>query len=301
MKPREKFQGVTVAFYAPYDKKGEIDVVAAVAQARFYRERGVRGLYLNGSSGEGFLLNVEERKKITEAVSREVAGKMNLIVHIGAAATRDSVELAKHAATCGVDALSAVPSVYYRLSEASIEHHWTQMIAATELPFIIYNIPQLTGYDLTLGLLAKMIRNPKVIGVKNSSMSTLQTEQFKKAGGPDFLVFNGPDEQYLAGRIMGADGGIGGTYGAMPELFVHLEKCYVEGKIAEAQKWQVRINEAIMELLDYPNLFSASKEILRLRGLDVGSVRSPFLPLTPADLPKVKVLHDKLMAWTAEI
>lgn len=300
MQTLDKFKGVTVAFYAPYDSQGEVSLEAAAAQARFYLERGVRGLYLNGSSGEGFLLTVEERKRITEAVCREVGGKMSLIVHVGAAATRESVELARHAASCGADALSAVPSVYYRLSEASIEHHWTAMIDATDLPFIIYNIPQLTGYDLSLGLLRKMIRNPKVIGVKNSSMSTLQTEQFKMAGGKDFLVFNGPDEQYLAGRIMGAEAGIGGTYGAMPELFLRLEKCFVEGRIAEAQKWQIRINEAIMELVSYPNLYSAAKEILRLRGVDVGSVRAPFLPLTPADLPKVKALHDKIVGWIAE-
>ena len=175
----------------------------------------------------------------------------------------DSVALARHAEESGADALSAVPSIYYRLPEPSIEYHWKTIMDSTSLPMIIYNIPQLTGYDLSMNLLNRMLKMEKVIGIKNSSMSTFQIEQFKKAGGKDFIVFNGPDEQYLAGRIMGAGGGIGGTYGVMPELFLQLEKCYSNGRIEEAQKWQIAINEIIIELLSFNSLYGAAKEVLK--------------------------------------
>lgn len=297
----DKFKGVTVAFYAPYDENGEVSIDAALRQAEFYKNVGVKGLYLNGSSGEGFLLSVEERKKIAEAVITKYKDDMTMIVHVGAAATRESVELAKHAEKVGAHALSAVPSVYYRFPECSIEYHWNQMIDSTELPFIIYNIPQLTGYDLSLNLLKKMRRNKKVIGVKNSSMSAYQIEQFKNAGGEDFIVFNGPDEQYLAGRIMGAEAGIGGTYGAMPEMLLHLEECFASGRIKEAQDCQIKINECITEMLSFRCLYAVTKEILRLRGVDIGSVRAPMMPLEEADLPKVKALYEKIMKYTAEI
>lgn len=295
MKALDKFKGVFVAFYAPYDLSGNISPEAAVAQAQFYYDRGVKGLYLCGSSGEGFLMRNEERMAIVEAVLGAFKGKMTMIVHVGAAATQDSVLLAKHAQDCGADALSAVPSVYYRHPEASIEAHWTQIIDSTELPFIIYNIPQLTGYDLTLTLLARMIENPKVIGVKNSSMNTYQTQQFKSVGGEDFIVYNGPDEQYLAGRIMGAEAGIGGTYGVMPELYLKAEECFVKGLVQEATYWQNEINGIITELLSYTNLFAAAKAILRLRGLDLGSVRLPMLGLSEAEeSQRIPVLWARL-------
>lgn len=296
----DKFKGIIVAFYAPYDDNGEISIKAAVKLAKFYKEAGVRGLYLNGSSGEGFLLNLDERKKVVEAVLDEFKGDMTMtmIVHVGAAATRESVELARHAEKMGADALSAVPSVFYRFPEASIAYHWSTIIDSTSLPFIIYNIPQLTGYDLTLNLLDKMIKNGKVIGVKNSSMSAFQIEQFKKTGGKDFIVFNGPDEQYLAGRIMGAQAGIGGTYGVMPELFLKLERCFVEGHIEEAQKWQIAINEIIGGLLSFNSLYGAAKAVLKLRGIDIGSVRAPMLPIFEADMSRLHLLHEKVMEYT---
>src|SRR5699024_741334 len=136
--------------------------------------------------------------------------------------TKESIELAVHAETYGADAISAVPSVYYRLSEQAVETHWKEIIHHCNLPFIIYNIPQMTGFHLSLGLLKKMALQSKVIGVKMSGPSTFDLQQYKANAGKEFLVFNGPDEQFLAGRVIGADGGIGGTYGIMPELFCQL-------------------------------------------------------------------------------
>ena len=99
---------------------------------------------------------------LTDKISENIA-------HVAAASTRDSVELAKHAESLGVDALAAIPPIYFRLPEHSIKDYWNAMIDATELDFIIYNIPQLSGYALTPSMFKSMLENPKVIGVKNSS------------------------------------------------------------------------------------------------------------------------------------
>ncbi|MBO1914896.1 dihydrodipicolinate synthase family protein, partial [Microvirga sp. 3-52] len=99
------------------------------------------------------------------------------------------------------------------LPETAIEKYWTEIMDSTDLPFIIYNIPQTTGYNLSTNLLEKLLENEKLIGVKNSSMPVMDIERFKAAAHEDFIVFNGPDEQYVAGRLIGADSGIGGTYG----------------------------------------------------------------------------------------
>lgn len=290
----DKFKGVIVAFYGCYDSEGEIDPAAIKRLARYYKDTGVQGLYVGGSSGEGMLQSAAERKTVLEAVMEEVGGEMTVIAHIGAPSTRESVELAKHAESVKADAVSAVPSIYYRLSPDSVEGHWNAMIESTQLPFIIYHIPQLTGFHLSTALLKKMAAKDRVIGVKISSESTYELQQFKAAGGSEFIVLNGPDEQYLAGRSVGADGGIGGTYGVMPELFLKLESCIAAGQLKEAREWQFRINEIITALLQFPSLYGASKALLKLRGLDIGEPRLPLLPVTEKDEEAISALHSKL-------
>jgi len=291
-----KFKGVYVAMYSAYNEKGEVDRERVKRLAGYYAGTGVKGLYVGGSSGEGMLQTSDERKAVLEAVMEEVKGELTIIVHAGANSTRESVEIAMHAEQCGADAVSAVPSIYYRLSDAAVERHWQAMIDSTGLPFIIYNIPQLTGFQLSAELCSRMAAQEKVIGVKMSGDSAFELQQLKEAGGGDFLVFNGPDEQFLAGKIMGADGGIGGTYGVMPELFCRLNELYEEARIEEAQRLQVKINGFITRLLAYPSLYGACKSIMSLRGIETGEPRSPLLPVREADRPALAALNDEIAA-----
>ncbi len=294
----EKFRGVAVALNSIYDENNNINLEATKALVKKYKEVGINGIYACGSTGEGFLLTREERKQLAAAVKEVTGDDMFLIVHVGSASTDEAIDLAKHAESIGADAISAVPSVYYRLPEKSIALHWNTITEAVDLPFIIYNIPALTGYDLSYNLFNEMCKNEKVIGIKNSSDSTLQIERFSKLGGKDFVVFNGPDEQFLAGRIMGAKAGIGGTYGTMPELFVHLNKLIEAGEIKKAQIWQERITDCIFDLLSCPSLYGASKAVMSIRyGIDCGKPRLPFLPLE--DMDKAKAIADKIEAYVA--
>ncbi|MEC0231071.1 dihydrodipicolinate synthase family protein [Paenibacillus alba] len=296
----ERFKGITIAMYSSYNEAGDVDQKAARQLARYYAKSGVKGLYVGGSSGEGMLQSVEERKQMLEAVVAEVGQELTIIAHVGAAATRDSVELARHAKAVGAHAVSAVPAIYYRLSPQSVETHWQEIVDSTDLPFIIYHIPQTTGFQLSKSLLVKMAEQDKVIGVKISAESTFELQQFKAAGGKDFLVLNGPDEQYLAGRSIGADGGIGGTYGVMPELFLKIESCYVQGQVAEAQKWQFIVNELIVELLSLPSLYGACKAILKLRGYDTGEPRLPLLPIPASELKRVEDLNQRILSYISQ-
>ncbi|WP_284639284.1 dihydrodipicolinate synthase family protein [Paenibacillus silviterrae] len=289
-----KFRGVHVAMNSCYTSDGEISQNAVKQLTRFLIDRGVNGIYVGGSTGEGMLQSVDERKRVLEAALEEARGQITVIAHIGAINTRDSIELAKHAELVGADAISAVPPFYYKHSDKAVRKHWTVIIDSTELPFIIYQIPATTGFSLTTGLLRELIANPKLIGIKISSASTYELERFKAIGGNGFLMFNGPDEQYLAGRIMGADSGIGGTYGVMPELFVRMEGHYRAGSIAQAQHLQITINDIITDLLSLP-IHSALKELLRLRGVDCGSVRAPLEEITDAQQPIVADIHRKII------
>lgn len=300
MRDISKFEGVFVALNAIYDSKDEVDLEATEQLVKIYKSKGVKGVYVCGSTGEGFLLNSFERMLIADAVKRAAGNDFTVIVHVGCASTKESIELAKHAEMIGADAISAVPSVYYHLPAESVEKHWNGIINATSLPFIIYNIPQLTGFNLPLDLFKRMADNPKVIGIKNSEEPVYNMERFRTIAGDDFVIFNGSDEQFLGGRLMGANAGIGGTYGTMPELFVALDRLIRENKIDEAKSLQYKINDVIFDLLSCESLYGAAKQVISLRfGINAGQPRSPFLEVRCDN--RVKAIALKIERYVGEL
>lgn len=278
-----KFTGINIALHACYDAEGELNADAFTAICRKYASLGIRGLYLCGSTGEGLLMSVPERKQVLETVLAAVGGSMVIIVHIGALSTRDSIELAKHAEKMKVDAISSLPCIYYPAADAAVEAHWKAIIDSVDLPFIIYNIPGTTHYTLTPELCGRMANYAKVIGVKNSSMSSYDINRFKRIGGENFIVFNGPDEQYLAGRMSGAVGGIGGSYGAIPELLLKIEEYIQNREYEQAQHVQNAINYVIEKMYGTGSFMGAAKEIISRRITPIGIPRMPIAPLPPGN------------------
>ena len=294
MKDISKYQGVIPAFYACYDKNGEVSPEGVRALTKYFVDKGVKGVYVGGSSGECIYQSVAERKLVLENVVAASQGKLTIIAHVACNNTRDSKELAAHAESLGVDAVAAIPPIYFHLPEYAIAAYWNDISAAApNTDFVIYNIPQLAGVALTMPLFREMLKNPKVAAVKNSSMPVQDIQMFKAEGGEGFVVFNGPDEQFISGRVMGADGGIGGTYGAMPELFLKMDELIRAGKTAEALPIQNAADEIIYAMCAAKgNLYAVIKEILRRReGLDLGGVREPLYNLVPED----QAVVDKAM------
>lgn len=282
----EKYEGVIPAFYACYDEAGEVSPERVRALTQYFIDKGVKGVYVNGSSGECIYLSVADRKVILENVMEVAKGKLTVIAHVACNNTKDSVELAKHAESLGVDAIAAIPPIYFRLPDYSIAKYWNDMSAAApNTDFVIYNIPQLSGTTLTPALYAEMRKNPRVIGVKNSSMPTQDIQIFVAEGGEDHIVFNGPDEQFISGRVIGAKAGIGGTYAVMPDLFLKLNQFIIDKDLDRAKELQHAINSVIYKMVSgRANLYAVMKEILRLNeDLDIGSVRAPLEPLSEGD------------------
>ena len=167
MSKLEKYEGVIPAFYACYDEAGEVSPERVRSLTQYFIDKGVKGVYVNGSSGECIYLSVADRKLILENVMEVAKGKLTVIAHVACNNTKDSVELAKHAESLGVDAIAAIPPIYFRLPDYSIAKYWNDMSAAApNTDFVIYNIPQLSGTTLTPALYAEMRKNPRVIGVK---------------------------------------------------------------------------------------------------------------------------------------
>lgn len=286
MRNLDKYKGVIPAFYACYDKEGNISPEGVQALTKYFVEKGVKGVYVNGSSGECIYQSVEDRKIVLENVMKAAEGKLTVIAHVACNNTKDSMELARHAESLGVDAIAAIPPIYFRLPEYAIAQYWNDISsAAPNTDFVIYNIPQLAGVALTQGLFAEMRKNPKVIGVKNSSMPVQDIQMFKQAAGEDYIIFNGPDEQFMSGRVIGAEGGIGGTYGVMPELFLKLDELVKACDMDTARELQYAIDEIIYKMCSaHGNMYGVIKAILKINeGLDLGGVREPLPSLIDSD------------------
>lgn len=286
MRNLNKYKGVIPAFYACYDAEGNISPEGVQALTRYFVEKGVKGVYVNGSSGECIYQSVEDRKIVLENVMEAAEGKLTVIAHVACNNTKDSMELARHAESLGVDAIAAIPPIYFHLPEYAIAQYWNDISqAAPNTDFVIYNIPQLAGVALTQGLFAEMRKNPKVIGVKNSSMPVQDIQMFKQAAGEDYIIFNGPDEQFMSGRVIGAEGGIGGTYGVMPELFLKLDDYVKAGQMEAARKLQYVIDEIIYKMCSaHGNMYAVIKAILKINeGLELGGVREPLPSLIDSD------------------
>ena len=291
MRDLDTYKGVMPAVYACYDKEPNISPKGVQALTRYFVEKGVKGIYVNGSSGECIYQSVEDKKIVLENVMKAAEGKLTVIAHVACNNTKDSQELARHAESLGVDAIAAIPPIYFHLPEYAIAQYWNEISsAAPNTDFVIYNIPQLAGVALTMGLFEEMRKNPRVIGVKNSSMPVQDIQMFKQAAGEDYIIFNGPDEQFMSGRVIGAEGAIGGTYGAMPELFLKLDEHVKNGEIEKARELQHAINAIIYKMCSaHGNMYGVIKEILKKNeNLELGGVRKPLPSLIDSDMPIVE-------------
>ena len=230
------------------------------------------------------------------ALAKSVASRRGIPFLSGEVTPEDDIqEMCHKLYGAEVDAisqtLSLIRPIYFHLPEYAIAGYWNAMSAAApHTEFVIYNIPQLAGTALTMSLLRTMLQNPNVVAVKNSSMPTQDIQMFKDAGiaarGQNgFVVFNGPDEQFVSGLAMGADGGIGGTYAVMPELFLKMYELVHKGEMDAARALQYQADRIIYKMCEaHGNLYAVQKEILRrMYGLELGGVRAPLPGLAPAD------------------
>lgn len=298
MRDLTKYHGIIPAFYACYDDQGSISPDRTRAFVKYLIGKGVKGLYVGGSSGECIYQSVAERKLSLENVMAEAKGKLTIIAHVACNNTRDSQELAAHAESLGVDAVAAIPPIYFKLPDHAIAQYWNDISAAApNTDFIIYNIPQLAGVALSVPLLREMRKNPRVVGVKNSSAPVQDIQMWRDEGGEDFVVFNGPDEQLLSGLAAGAHGGIGGTYSVMPELYLKIRELFLAGKMEEGRTIQNEACRIIYALCSaHGNMYAVIKAVLKKNGIDIGGVRAPLASLSAADVAIVDACDAQIKA-----
>jgi N-acetylneuraminate lyase len=280
-------KGILPALITPYDDDGSIGAARTRRLVRHLMDRGVNGFYLCGSTGEGFLLSPAERKQLLEIVLSEVKGAVPVIAHIGTMDTATSVELTKHARQAGADAVSAVAPFYYKHGLEQLKEHYLDIANAADIPLVIYHFPAMTGVQAPASFYGELARHENIIGLKYTALDSYGLQQIIAECGPEFLVFNGPDEALLSGLTLGCVGAIGSTYNIMPKLFLKLYREFHAGHLAEARELQTQANEVIRELYKYETI-AFVREILRLQGIETGRPRKPIQQLNEAQRRSIR-------------
>ena len=276
--------GLMPAMVTPFDERGEVDLGVTEALVERFIEAGVDGISPLGSTGEASHLASEERKRFIEEVTGIVGGRVPLVVGVGAAGTREAIELAHHAEGVGVDAVLIVSPFYWKVGEEALFRHFAAVAEAVGIPVVVYNLPMLTGIDLSPSLIARIAAEcPNVTGVKDTVTEyrhTVGVLREIKPVRPDFSVLSGWEDLILPSLLAGADGSICAFANVAPELFVNLVHSARDSDLERAAELHRRVL-SLVTLGGYSDPpISAIKLAMNKLGVPISpAVRGPALPI----------------------
>ena len=273
----EGFNGVYPALVSPKDDAGHFSEERTVALIDHLYKADVHGLYLCGNTGEGYLLSLDARKRLTEVAVEASKGRGRVVVHVGAPAETDAVDLAKHAKQVGADGVSSLPPYVQGYAFEEHEAFYTQIAYAADLPTFVYYIPGITKVEFTLEQMNRLLSIDGAEGLKFTSMNFYLMESILRAN-PGSHIFNGSDEAFLAGITTGAGAGIGTYYNLLPEAFLGIYHAFGQGDLEVARARQATANLLIHTCQKFRQN-AAVHAILKLQGVDCGDPVRPARPL----------------------
>ncbi|MCT7697590.1 MAG: N-acetylneuraminate lyase, partial [Lactobacillus crispatus] len=272
-------QKVYAALMVSFDEDGNIDEKGTREIIRHDIDvEGVDGLYVGGSTGENFMLGLEEKKKIFEIAWDEVDQQVDLIAQVGGPNLKEAKELAKFVTELGYKTISAVTPFYYNFTFDEIKHYYDEIVKDVDAKLLIYSISALTGVSLSLDNFAKLFSNPKIIGVKYTNADFYLLERLRERF-PDKLILSGFDEMLLPALIEGVDGCIGSTYNVNARMVKEEIAAYNNGDIAKAQELEHKKNDIITALLNN-GIYPSIKLVLQKMGVHAGYNREPMAKYT---------------------
>lgn len=290
----KKMFGVNTPISCPMTESGEVDYESLKNLCNFLIEKGVDGLYPNGSTGEMCFLSKEERKKILEYVLEVNDGRVQVFNMVGALTTADTIELAQHAERAGADGIGVVTPYYFKLDQEELYRYFLQVASSVSQDFSIYlyGIPQLAVNDITPELAQRVAENcPNVVGIKYSYPDMPRLLQFMNIREGDFSVLAGPDDLFFALLASGGDGTISGNSNVIPEHYAAIYKAFKDGDYKTARRMQGKVNKMIA-YISGPNNMARYKAALKYRGVIASkAVRRPLRELTEGE---EKLLFEKL-------
>ena len=284
-------RGVNPPIVTFFDEKGHVDIQAAKKQTDFLIDKGVNGIAYLGTSGEFFVLSLQEKKDYFKAMVDHVAGRVNVIAGVGDTSFLNTLELLKYVEDIGVDGVLLINPYYCIYSEEGVEAYYSKLAGATNLQIILYNFPALTGYSLDAPLVGRLAAAHKnIVGIKETvgDLVHVQSMTDLKKELPDFIVFSAFENQIIGALIAGAEGCINATANFAPEYTVGIYKAFMSGDMEKACYYQRKLSRC-MDFYSFSKpLFMGCKQAVydRVLGEDRFE-RLPALSLSKEEKQKV--------------
>ncbi|MBO7316515.1 MAG: dihydrodipicolinate synthase family protein [Paludibacteraceae bacterium] len=281
----EKIIGLINAPFTPFDANGEINLKPIPEYAALLQRNGLKGVFINGSSGEGYMLTDEERMQLAEAWMAAAPKDFKVIVHVGSCCVRSSKKLAEHAQKIGVWGIGAMAPPFPKINRIEELVKYCEEIAAgaPNLPFYYYHIPAFNGAFLSMVKFLEAVdgRIPNFAGIKYTFESIYEYNQCRLYAGGKFDMLHGQDETILPSLAMGgAQGGIGGTTNYNGKVLTSIIEAWNNGDLEKARELQNFAQEVINVICHFRGNIVGGKRIMKLIGLDLGGNRTPFQNMT---------------------
>jgi N-acetylneuraminate lyase len=292
-----RYHGLIAATLTPMKANGQVALDHIGPQIERLVERGVTGLYVCGSTGEGVSLTTAERKAVTLESIRATAGRVPVLVQVGHNSLAEAAELANHAAASGATGISATCPSYFKVGTPAVLVASMKVVAdgAPDLPFYYYHIPALTGNRISMTEFLKLGGEamPNLVGIKYSSPELQEYQQCIELDGGRFEIMWGVDEMLIAALAVGGKAAVGSTYNVAAPLFHRLIAAFEQGDLVKARQYQSQAIAFISIVLGYP-FQSAMKHILNWQGCYADYYCRP--PQQDLTLEQITSLHSQLAA-----
>ncbi|MFA6845559.1 MAG: dihydrodipicolinate synthase family protein [Sphaerochaetaceae bacterium] len=293
----KKLHGVITAMTTPFTSDDKVDVSALENQTEFLIRNGVQCLYPCGTTGEMFLMSLQERELVAKTVVKKAAGRVTVFVHCGAMSQKDTIELARNAYEIGADGIGVVTPIFFTVDDRAMVAYYKAVSEALpkDFPMYVYVIPQLAHNDVSANCMEKIAMECKnVVGVKYSFADMRRIIEYTKVCGGDFSVVPGADDWFLPALASGCDGVVSGCSGPFPEAFVAVYDAYKKGDMALARKAQAYATELVY-LMKFGADMSIFKNILTMRGVPGGHMRKPLLDLSKEKVAELRKQAEKYL------
>ena len=281
----EKIKGLIDAPFTPFHEDGSLNLAPIPEYAALLARNGLKGVFINGSSGEGYMLTEEERMQLAEAWMAAVPEDFKVIVHVGSTSVMSSRRLAEHAQKIGAWGIGAMATPFPKIGSIEQLCRYCEEIAsaAPELPFYYYHIPAFNGAFLSMYDFLKAVdgRIPYFAGIKYTFESLYEYNRCRRYQNGKFDMLHGQDETILPCLAMGgAQGGIGGTTNYNGRCLTGILEAWKKGDLEKARQLQDFAQDVIDVICNFRGNIVGGKRIMKLIGLDLGPNRVPFMSVT---------------------
>lgn len=281
-------RGVIPAIVTPFDRDYRLDLKAVEKITQFLVENGVHAIMPVGGTGEFPNLLREEKKEVITVIASVVKGKIPIIPGTAACSTREVVLLSNDACEAGADAVIVTAPYYFKLPESAIIGHYKMVAAHIDCPLVVYNNPLYTGNNMSPEVIAGLMREGNIIGVKQSNADMGQLVEMIRLSRNGQSLCTGIDSQFYPALCVGAAGIYSTAAGVIPAQMVKIYDLFRENNHFEALELHMKL-QALNKYLEYdPGYVAPAKEALNMLGLPGGYTRAPLPELTPGEKDGIK-------------